>query len=268
MTLYMIGLGLNDQKDITLRGLEAVKKSSKVFLESYTSRLNCSINDLEELYGQKIILADRDMVESKADEILAEALENDVSFLVIGDVFGATTHTDLYIRALEKGINIEVINNASILNAIGIVGLELYKFGKTTSIVFPLDNWKPETHYNVLKENQKMGLHTLALLDIKVKEPSPEDIKKGNNNPLPERYMTVSEGIQSLLDIEEKRGEKVFTKDTLCIGCARIGSKDFKIIAGTAKELLTKDFGAPLHCLIIPSNKLHDIEKEMIRRWK
>jgi len=264
----MIGLGLNDQKDITLKGLEAVKKSKKVFLESYTSRLNCSVQELEKLYEQKIILADRELVESKADKILDSALKEDVSFLVIGDVFSATTHTDLYIRALEKGIKLEVINNASILNAIGIVGLELYKFGKTTSIVFPLDNWKPETHYNVLKENQAMDLHTLALLDIKVKEPSPEDIKKGNNNPLPERYMTVNEGIRSLLDIEEKRREGIFTLDTFCIGCARIGSKDFKIIAGTAKELLEKDFGEPLHCLIIPSKNLHDIEREMIEKWK
>lgn len=37
--LYLIGLGLGDAKDITVRGLEIVKKAEKVFLEAYTSIL-------------------------------------------------------------------------------------------------------------------------------------------------------------------------------------------------------------------------------------
>ena len=39
MVLYVIGLGLGDEKDITVRGLEAVRSSSKVVLEHYTSIL-------------------------------------------------------------------------------------------------------------------------------------------------------------------------------------------------------------------------------------
>lgn len=39
MPLYLIGLGLGDERDITLRGVEAIKKCSKIFLESYTSVL-------------------------------------------------------------------------------------------------------------------------------------------------------------------------------------------------------------------------------------
>lgn len=35
----VIGLGLYDEKDITVRGLEIVKKSSRVYLEAYTSIL-------------------------------------------------------------------------------------------------------------------------------------------------------------------------------------------------------------------------------------
>lgn len=35
--LYLIGLGLGGIKDISLKGLECVKKSDRVFLESYTS---------------------------------------------------------------------------------------------------------------------------------------------------------------------------------------------------------------------------------------
>jgi diphthine synthase len=37
--LYFIGLGLSDEKDITIAGLEIVKSSSRVYLEAYTSIL-------------------------------------------------------------------------------------------------------------------------------------------------------------------------------------------------------------------------------------
>lgn len=37
--LYLVGLGLADEKDITVRGLEVVKSASKVYLEAYTSIL-------------------------------------------------------------------------------------------------------------------------------------------------------------------------------------------------------------------------------------
>lgn len=39
MTLFVIGLGLFDEKDITLRALEAVQSSERVYLEAYTSIL-------------------------------------------------------------------------------------------------------------------------------------------------------------------------------------------------------------------------------------
>lgn len=37
--LYLIGLGLSDEKDVTVRGLEAIKGSDRVYLEAYTSIL-------------------------------------------------------------------------------------------------------------------------------------------------------------------------------------------------------------------------------------
>jgi len=37
--LYLIGLGLGDAKDITVRGLEVVKGAKQVYLEAYTSIL-------------------------------------------------------------------------------------------------------------------------------------------------------------------------------------------------------------------------------------
>ena len=87
MVLNLIGLGLNDEKDITVKGLELVKKSKKVYLEVYTSKLNCSLKDLEKFYGKKIIEASREMVENKLDSILEEAKNEEVSLLIVGDVF-------------------------------------------------------------------------------------------------------------------------------------------------------------------------------------
>lgn len=37
--LYLVGLGLSDEKDITVRGLEVVRKADRVYLEAYTSIL-------------------------------------------------------------------------------------------------------------------------------------------------------------------------------------------------------------------------------------
>lgn len=251
MTLYMIGIGLWDEKDITLKGLELVKACKKVFLESYTSRLvGADAKKLEKLYGKEVIPADRDMVEKRAYEILEPAREKEIAFLVIGDVFGATTHTDIRLRAKKEGIRVVVVNNASILNAVGIVGLEMYKYGKTTSI--PFHNKDVEAPYDVIKQNKKNKMHTLCLLDINAE----------NNG-----FMTVKQAIEYLLKVEEKRKEKIFTNQTKCIGVARLGSEDPRIVYAKAEKLMNIDLGKALHSLIVPS-ELHFVEEEALSQWK
>ena len=79
--------------------------------------------------------------------------------------------------------------------------------------------------------------------------------------------MTVNEAIDELLNIEKKRKEKIFTKETFCIGCARLGSIEPKIVAGKAKDLLKIDFKEPLHCLIVPG-EMHFIEEEAIKQYE
>ena len=66
--------------------------------------------------------------------------------------------------AKEKGIKVNVVNNASVMNAIGIIGLELYKFGRVVSIPFHNENVKAPV--KALKDNQSINLHTLFLLDL------------------------------------------------------------------------------------------------------
>ncbi len=255
MTLYLVGLGLGNEKDLTLRGLEAVKKCSKLYLETYTSQLGCSKNDLEFFYDKKIIPADRELVEKHAETtILANAEKEDVAFLVAGDVFGATTHTDLILRAREKNIPVTIINNTSIINIVANIGLELYKFGKTTSIVFPEQSHQPDSFYDVIAQNKSIGAHTLCLLDIK--------IEKGT-----ERFMTLPEALNILLAIEKRKKQNLVTEKTMVVGCARLGHKDMNIKYGMVKELLKLDFGKPLHCLIIPG-PLHFTEDEMLKVLK
>ena len=38
--LYLVGLGLADETDITVKGLEVVKRAERVYLEAYTSILH------------------------------------------------------------------------------------------------------------------------------------------------------------------------------------------------------------------------------------
>lgn len=251
MTLHIIGIGLDSEKDITMKGLELVQKADIVYVECYTSRLNCSFHDLAKFYNKQIHLAHREMVEGDNNEILEYAKTKDVAFLVVGDPFSATTHLDLMMRAKQDGIKVTITNNASILTAVGITGLQLYKFGKTTSIPYPEENFQPETVYDVIKQNKAIGLHTLVLLDIKWDQ---------------QRFMTVHEGITILLNIEQKRKENVFASDVLCVGVARAGSETVIVKAGTAQELCTVDFGKPMHCLIVPGT-LHFMEEDALKMW-
>ena len=65
----MIGLGLYDEKDITVRGLECVKAASKVYLEMYTAILMVSKDRLEAFFGKPVIEADREFVERGCQEM-------------------------------------------------------------------------------------------------------------------------------------------------------------------------------------------------------
>mmetsp|Transcript_21433 Transcript_21433/g.29837 ORF Transcript_21433/g.29837 Transcript_21433/m.29837 type:complete len:292 (-) Transcript_21433:162-1037(-) len=267
MVLYIIGLGLGDEKDITVRGLEAVKKSDKVFLEAYTSVLCVGKERLEAFYEKEIIIADRNMVESEAEQIYEPSVDQDVALLVVGDPVCATTHTDIMIRAKEIGAKVELIHNASIMGAAGSCGLQLYNFGHTVSIPYFDDKWRPTSFYPKIKYNREGAMHTLCLLDIKVKEPDFDAMMKGQTKFLPPRFMSVNTAAEQLIEAEETHGEGIYdATKTLCVGLARLGQPDQKIIAGTLKELVEQDFGEPLHSLIV-CGECHDLELEVLKEF-
>jgi diphthine synthase len=249
--LYLVGLGLYDELDITLKALKILREVDIVYAEFYTNASNADIENLEKLIGQKIRVLNRpDLEEHPEENVLRDSLKGKAALIVPGDPMVATTHTDLVLRARKLGIKTKIAHASSIYSAVAETGLQIYKFGKTTSIPFPDKSYSPTSHYDVLKENLKTGSHTLFLLDLKPEE---------------NRFMSVNDAIEVLLKIEEIKKENVFTDGTLCVGAARLGN-DSLIRSGSAKDMLDYDFGKPPCVLIVPG-KLHFMEGEMLKTF-
>ena len=265
--LYIVGLGLGDHRDVTVRGLEAIKSCDTVFLEHYTSILCVDVPTLEEFYGKPIVVADRHMVESEAEGIISPAKESNVALLVVGDPVCATTHADIMLRAAGEGVEVELIHNASVMGAAGCCGLQLYNFGATVSIPYFDGEWRPTSFYPKIKYNRGGGMHTLCLLDIKVKEPDFKAMMRGRTEFLPPRYMSVNVAAEQLMEAESAHEEGAYDPtETLCVGMARLGQPDQTIIAGTIEELRGQDFGEPLHCMVICGD-VHELEMEMLGQY-
>lgn len=250
--LTFIGLGLYDEKDISLKGLEAVRAADIIYLEFYTSYLmGTTIEKLEAFYGKPIRLLNREDVEQNPSW-LADAVDRNVVFLTGGDTMASTTHVDLRIRAADMGIRTHLIHGSSITSAVfGLSGLQNYRFGKSVSIPFPYVSSRgnrvvTETPYDTIKFNRQNGLHTLVFLDINKEH----------------GYMTVSEGLRLLLEVEDRRQEGVM-KDRVVVGIARAGSEDVCVKADFAQNADRFDLGGPLQILIVPGN-LHFVEAEAL----
>jgi diphthine synthase len=244
-----VGLGLNDQYGITLKGLEETKTAETVFMETYTSRMpDFSLNSFQELCGKKVLLIQRrDLEEDNGKIILQAAKEGKTVFLVPGDPFIATTHITLRIDAEKKGIKTRVVHGISIMSAIvSLSGLHNYKFGKTVTVPFQ-ENFS-ETPYNVISQNKKLSLHTLCLLDLKATE---------------NQYLQINQALKMLLDIEEKKKLGTLTLETAAVGIARAGSDNPIVKAGFVKDLTDFDFGEPPFSLIIPGD-MHFMEVDAL----
>jgi diphthine synthase len=243
--LVFVGLGLNDDKGITVKGLEETKSAEAVFMETYTSRMpDFSMERFEAKIGKKVHLIDRrDLEEDNGKLILQAAKIGKAVFLVPGDPFIATTHVTLRIDSEKQGIKTRVVHGISIMSAIvSLSGLHNYKFGKTVTVPFA-DNFS-ETPYNVIAQNKKLGLHTLCLLDLRASE---------------NRYLSINEAIKLLQQVEEKKNAAVVTPDTVTLGIARAGSDNPILKADFIKDLVNFDFGEPPFSLIIPGD-LHFME--------
>jgi diphthine synthase len=247
--LKFIGIGLFDEKDLSLRAIEEARDSDVLFAEFYTSQLaGTSLDKLKKVIGKDISELKREDVES-SEVILNEAMNKRVAFLVPGDPLIATTHIALRLSAKERGIETMVVHNASIYSAApSISGLFSYKFGRSASIPFPRKGYAPESFYDALRENRIRGLHTLLFLDTE------------------DKLMSVNEALSILSGVESKRGEGIFKRDSLVVGLGSAGSDKPVLAAGKMENLIKMDFGPKPHTLIVPG-ELHFIEEEYLKEF-
>ena len=247
--LNLIGIGLNDRQ-LTLEALDAIKKSSAVFVEAYTSRYaSGTIQSLEKKLKKKIKFLDRAGVEENLTEVILLAKKKNVSLLVVGNSLFATTHDGVLNACREKKVKCNVIPGIGIVDYLGLSGLSPYKFGRVVTIVSPKPNFSPESFFDQLVENQKLGLHTLCLLDL--------DVMKN-------KFMTIAQAIEVLQSIAKKRS---VTIDAWAgIALVGLGNSKSQIVAGSLLTLAKKNFKLVPQSLIIVGN-MNSIEQSNVEAW-
>lgn len=238
--LYLIGLGLYDERDLSLRAIELMRKCDEVFAETYTSKWHGDFKKLGNLVKKKIKILEREDIES--DFLIDKAKSRNVVLLVPGDPLIATTHIELLIQAKKHGIETKVIHSSSIYTAVAESGLQIYKFGRTTSLPFPEKGFEPTSPYDVIADNKKIGLHTLILL---------------------EKDMKVSDGLKILLNMEKKKGRNIINENKKVIVCCQLGSEN-QVIRYDKIGNLMGDLVKEVPAIIIIPGKLHFKEEEFL----
>jgi diphthine synthase len=250
--LTFVGLGLYDERSITVEGRDALQSADRVFAEFYTSKLaGASLGDIEAHHGIDIEVRDRPGVEQEPQPILDAAADGDAVFLTAGDTMISTTHVDLRLRAADRDIETRIVHGTTAeAAAASLTGLQNYRFGKATTLPFPYAHGAdgvPGSVLDTIADNRQRGLHTLVYLDIKV------GTGPTGHDPDHEEYMTADYAAELLAE------------DLDCVGCvvARAGSPDPVVAADRLDALAERSFGEPLHLLVIPGD-LHVIEYDAL----
>jgi diphthine synthase len=246
--LVFIGLGLHDEKGITLRGLEEARSADALFAESYTSDFSdARWSALEKLIGKVVRRLTREEVEEGA-VVLQAAHDGRIAFLVVGDPMTATTHVDLRLRGAKDGIRTRIVHGSSIVTAAaGVLGLQISKFGRMTTIPFPAPGFRPTSPVDAIIGNRRAGLHSLVLLDL---------TEAG-------KFLSPSDALALILAAASDRGESDLGPSSLACVVSRAGAPDVHATAGRISDVMKADPGPPPYCLVIPG-RLHFLEKEAL----
>lgn len=102
-------------------------------------------------------------------------------------------------RAIQAGVAVRVYHNASIVNGISATGVSIYNVGRTISIPFFEEKWKPGSFMEKILVNHKNKMHSLLLLDIKTHELNLKALMKGVERHEPPRYMTCAVACDQIL---------------------------------------------------------------------
>ncbi|MHB9286565.1 diphthine synthase [Halobacteriales archaeon Cl-PHB] len=242
--LTFVGLGLYDERSITLRGRDALRAADRVFAEFYTSKLaGASLDTVEEAHDIDVEVRDRAGVEQDPDPILAAADSGEAVFLTAGDPMISTTHVDLRLRAADRGIDTRVVHGTTAQTAASsLTGLQNYRFGKATTLPFERSHGGegvPDSVLDTIAANREQDLHTLVYLDI----------DRENDD-----YMTGDHAATLLSDAG---------LDALAVVVGQAGSDDPTVVADRLAGLAAESFGPPLHLLVVPAT-LHELERDAL----
>ncbi len=246
--LYLIGLGLNPNQ-LTLEALHTIQTCNEVFVENYTSKYaQGEIAALEKMIAKKITPLNRKGVEDESEILIDKATHGAVGLLIFGNPLTATTHISLLEACVEKKINYKIIPGISIFNYRGICGLDEYKFGRTTTFVFPQEGFEPLSTFDMIVKNKTLGLHTHCLFDL---------------HPEKQRFMTIEEAITFLEHAGSTREIPVHT--WVGVGLAGMGNDAQQVRAGVLSELKKGKWSTFPQSLIICGD-LNEYEREAMQK--
>jgi len=174
--LTFVGLGLYDERSITVEGREALQTADRIFAEFYTSKLvGTDLQRLEYYHDASFEILDRAGVEQDPEPVLDAAESDDIAFVTAGDTMISTTHVDLRLRAHDRGIRTRIVHGTTAQSAASsLTGLQNYRFGKATTLPFPDAHGGgdvPGSVVDTIRDNRDRNLHTLVYLDIKIDDP-------------------------------------------------------------------------------------------------
>lgn len=244
--LTLVGLGLAEH-DVTLGGMTALETADVVYAETYTSVWHGDLRRLESRIRKNITVLARDDVEG--DRLIDEAEAKNVVLLVPGDPLAATTHFELVMAARERKIIIEIVHAPSVYTAVARTGLQLYKFGRATTLAYREKGFFPSSPYDVIELNKEAGLHSLVLLDIK-----------------PDRRMTVPEGLAALLELEGAHARLIIGEAMRVVACAQLGTAHEQIAYATIADIM-RTFGDATPTVIVIPGELNFKEEEALALW-
>lgn len=240
--LVLAGLGLNNEKSLTLEELEEVNKADEVYIENYTSIWFGSLENLKKLVGKDVKFLSRKDLEEESFKIIEKAKNKNVLIFVPGDPLFATTHISLILECIKNGVNYKVLHNSSIISAIGETGIHFYKICKILTI--PFRDRVNEFKYIRDSIVDRKDCHVVCLLDI--------DLEKG-------RLLSVKEALEFLIEIGAiDRFQKV-------VVASCIGTDKRKILYGEAYKFFELDVDLPAVIIIV--GKLHFSEEEYLKEF-
>ncbi|MFY9717164.1 MAG: diphthine synthase [Thermoplasmata archaeon] len=250
--LAFVGLGLDDERGLSARALDALRGAGTVFAEEYTAVAPAgTLERVARAIGQPVRRLDRPLVESEAP--IVEALgRGNVALLVVGDPFAATTHVALRLAAERAGHSWRYLPNASILTAApGFLGLMPYRFGRTVSLPFPEPRYEPKSPVEQIGANRSRDLHTLVLLDLRPEEG---------------RFLTATAAL-GILRERDPSGNVIGERDPIVVA-ARVGRDDAAGFFGEFARMRVTDFGPPMHAVVVPALSLHFEEAAALERYR